>query len=97
MVSSKQSLRGIILKFLGEVYPHMALEIDLLDMFHEDWTVKTIQQALQYLVDKGYVERIDKPLRFLQFEKKIFYKLTPKGVDLLEGVVEDPGVLVERQ
>lgn len=48
-----------------------------------------ISAYLDYLIDRGYIERTDKPEYGLTY-----YKLTSKGIDLMEGTVSDMGVIL---
>lgn len=48
-----------------------------------------ISAYLDYLIDRGYIDRIDKPEYGLRY-----YKLTSRGIDLLEGTITDNGVLL---
>ena len=44
---------------------------------------------LDYLMDRGYIKRIES-----QTQKMVAYKLTSKGIDLMEGTIKDAGVLL---
>ncbi len=92
-----RALRGLILDFLKGVYPTMVLELDVIGVFYQDYRDKYIRQALAYLVDKGYVERLEKPHPVHRYERQVLYKLTAKGVDLMEGTIRDDGVLLEER
>lgn len=48
-----------------------------------------ISAYLDYLIDRGYVEKTKKPEYSLTY-----YKLTSKGIDLMEGTIQDPGVIL---
>lgn len=48
-----------------------------------------ISAYLDYLIDRGYVEKIERP----QYDL-VYYKLTSKGIDLMEGTTNDPGVIL---
>lgn len=89
------SLRGMILEFLCRVYPSMVLEIDVISVFYRDYRDTHIRKALAYLVDKGYAERIEREHPIRRFERQVFYKATPSGIDLVEGTIRDDGVLIE--
>ncbi len=86
-------LRGYILKFLYEIYPRDIELIGIVDVFYKDWRVASLKKALEYLTDKEYVEKkeIEAPGR--KFTRVTIYKLTPKGVDIVEGNLKDNGVL----
>ncbi len=89
------SLRGELLEFLKIAYPGFVLELDIIGVFYRDWRDTQIRQDLAYLVDRGYVERIKKPHPVKQRRVQAFYKLTADGVDLIDGIAVDPGVLIE--
>lgn len=48
-----------------------------------------ISAYLDYLVDRGYVEKTEKPEFGL-----VYYKLTSRGIDLMENTINDPGVIL---
>jgi len=91
------SLRGMLLEFLGKIYPEAVLEIDLIGIFYRDYKDSQIRKALHYLVDKGYVQKIEKQHPFKRYENLVLYKITPAGIDLLEGLIQDSGILVEEK
>jgi hypothetical protein len=52
-----------------------------------------IGEHLQYLQGKGYIEFIDKRVNSINaYRNDAAVRLTPNGVDLVEGTDEDPGV-----
>jgi hypothetical protein len=90
-------LRGKILGLLKKVYPdgveHQTL-ITILFQYHKTGDIAT---SLEYLVDKGYILKKEHPHPFMEQELVRWYKLTPAGVDLVEGnIPADPGILVPR-
>lgn len=91
------SLRGMILEFLCKVYPNLVLEIDIISVFYRDFRDVHIRKAIAYLVDKGYAERIEREHPVRRFERQVFYKATPAGIDLLEGIIRDDAVLIEEK
>jgi len=94
-MKDRVSLRSLILEFLYKVYPHYVLEIDIIYVFYKDFRDTYIRKTLQYLVDKGYVEKLEKEIPRLGV--KIFYKLTPSGVDLVEGLLKDEKIPFEKE
>jgi len=89
-----KALRGILLDFLKQIYPKEIELIGLYGVFYERHTVDAINKALGYLVDKGYVEEKIVPNPYRRYKCYKLYKLTPKGLDLLEGTINDPGIFV---
>lgn len=85
-------IRGKILEFLKEIYPEGAEQLTILQVFYEYHKAEHIDRALEYLVDKGYATRRDIPH---PYKKGLFlklYRITPKGIDLQDGLSADPGV-----
>jgi len=90
-------LRGQLLDFLKRIYPNEIEELGIISVFYEYHRDKEIRQSLQYLVDKGYAEKRNAKHPFRKREKLTFYKITAKGIDLLEGTIEDMGVILEEE
>ena len=52
-----------------------------------------ISKYLDYLNGAGYIEFTqDKVTAYTAYSKDAVVKLTKKGIDLVEGTIEDPGV-----
>ena len=91
-------LRGKTLSLLKKVYPDGVDEITLISILYQYHKTEDVLATLEYLADKGYVEKSQHPHHFKEHEYIRWYKLTPKGVDLLEGNIgPDPGILVQRE
>jgi hypothetical protein len=91
-------LRGKILKLLREVYPEGADRITVLSILFQYHKADDITASLEYLADKEYVLKKESPHPYLERELIRWYKLTPRGVDLLEGSIgADPGILIPRE
>jgi hypothetical protein len=90
-------LRGKILDLLKKVYPDGADEITVISILYQYHKPDDILSSLEYVVDKDYVERKEHSHPFMKQEFVRWFKLKPKGVDLLEGNIEpDPGILIQR-
>ena len=90
-------LRGKILDLLKKVYPDGVDEITMISILYQYHKTEDIQASLEYVVDKDYVEKKQMPHPFIEQNQVRWYKLKPKGVDLLEGNIDpDPGVLIQR-
>jgi DNA-binding PadR family transcriptional regulator len=90
-------IRGKILDLLKKVYPNGVDEITVISILYQYHKTEEIYASLEYLVDKDYVEKKQQPHPFLERECVRWYKLKPRGVDLLEGNVDpDPGILIQR-
>ena len=59
---------------------------------HQYYSDDDIRKSLQYLVDKGYVEKIELEHPFKPFKVIKYYKLTAKGIDVSEGTIKDAGI-----
>ena len=88
-------LRGQLLDFLKRIYPRNIEELGIISVFYEYYRDKDIRQSLQYLVDKGYVEKEEKKHPYQRRKKLSFYKISAKGIDLIEGTIEDAGIILE--
>lgn len=88
--------RGEILTFLREIYPEGAERRTILSVLYQYHDYEPIKQALEYLVDKGYVTRKDVPHPYRNSDTISIYRISPKGIDLLDGLVQDPAVLIPR-
>jgi len=90
-------LRGKVLDLLKKVYPDGVDEITVISILYQYHKTEDIHASLEYVVDKGYVEKKQSSHPFLAHEHVRWYKLKPYGIDLLEGTIDpDPGVLIQR-
>lgn len=90
-------LRGSILMFLVEVYPERVEELSIAQIKYEYYEYSDILKALAYLTDRGYVAREENPHPARPTKKVRMYRATSKGIDLVDGIFIDPGVLVEKE
>ena len=86
-----KAIRGHILYLLNLSHPTpttgKVLETGMLSSMLV--TSPDIGAYLDYLIDRGYIERTDKP------EYNItYYTLTSEGIDLMEGTITDNGVIL---
>ena len=86
-------IRGKILAFLKHIYPDSVDEQIIISVYYQYYRHKQIKEALEYLVDKGYIERIEKTHPYKDGEKIRIYKILPDGVDIVDGIREDIGVM----
>ena len=90
----KKIERGYILHALHISYPTPIPEDALLTGFLSVGIMPDeVKKHLEYLVDKGYVERKEVEIKKIGI-KSITYKLTPRGVDLVEGEIKDDTILL---
>lgn len=88
-----QTLRGQILDFLRRVGMRDVEEITIIEVFYRLYTVTEIKESLIYLTDKAYIMRTEMEHPLNRRQKKVFYRITAKGIDLLDGVIKDAGVI----
>ena len=92
-----KALRGQILDFLKRIYPREMDELAIISVFYQYYTDKQIRQTLQYLVDKGYVEKKEADHPYKRRSKLVFYRLTAKGIDLIEKTISDEGIILPEE
>ena len=90
-------LRGKILDILRKIYPDGVDHKTMISILFQYHKTEEISSSLEYLVDKEYVLKKEHTHSFVTQEKIRWYKLMPKGMDLLEGNIDpDPGILIQR-
>jgi len=90
-------LRGKLLDLLRKVYPEGIDQKTIISILFQYHKVDNILSSLEYLIDKKYVLMREYPDPIIKQEKFKWYKLTPHGIDLFEGNIEDdPGILNQR-
>ena len=91
--AENRQIRGEILDALRTNYPGMLSEKQVITWLEQlGHTAYNIKEYLEYLVDKGYISLEVKVIKSYRQENTMV-KLTPKGIDLLEGSIEeDPGI-----
>jgi hypothetical protein len=95
-IVSNKTERGYLLRTLKIGYPgptgsHL-LEVCLLDAGMPVTRVE-VEAHLQYLEEKGYV-RTSRAKLEITGTPILLATLTPRGIDLLEKTIDDPGVLI---
>ena len=97
MISLEKQVRGLLLKFLNQLYPEGATAA-FLEGLLADWQVfigrSTVLKELRWLLDKGYIEAkgVTLPAPIDKIEK---FVITPKGKALLCGEMLDVGISFE--
>lgn len=91
-VMKNKRLRGQVLRTLTLFYPS---KVDVSGiksaLLTRGMTISAdIAKVLHYLQDKGYVKISESKIS--DFEDSDLVELTAKGVDLIEGTIDDPGV-----
>ncbi len=88
-------LRGKILKLLGDIYPDGIEQTSLIGIYHSYEKVDDITRSVEYLVDKNLVSKKESPHPYKEQKNVIYYKITPEGIDLIEGNSEpDSGIII---
>ena len=90
----KHILRGKILSFLAEIFPRDAEKVGIIGIFFEYHHVGDIEQALEYLAGRRYLEKLERPHPYKPHDKITLYKITPDGIDIAEGTKKDPGITI---
>ena len=91
-VMKNKRLRGQVLRTLTLFYPS---KVDVSGVKSALLTrgmviSADISKVLHYLQDKGYIKTSESKIS--EFEDSDLIELTAKGVDLIEGTIDDPGV-----
>lgn len=88
-------LRGKILRLLSDMYPDGIERTSLVGIYHAYEHVDDIDKSVAYLIDKGYCSKTETPHPYKANMFVTYYKITPKGIDLIEGNCEpDTGILI---
>jgi len=91
-------LRGKLLELLLDVYPDGAEKSTIISILFQYHKADDISASLEYLADKGYAQKKEYPHPYVTQEMVHWYKISPHGIDLLEGnIAADPGILVPRK
>ena len=90
-------LRGKILDLLKRIYPDGIEKKTFFTALFQYHKADDIRASLEYLVDMGFISLTEHPHPIFEHEKVQWYKLSPTGINLLEGnIKEDPGILIQR-
>ena len=93
----KKEFKGQILSFLYGIHPLAISQVSIYQTYFQYYRTEDIDKILEYLVEKGYVEEglIQPPNTMFELVKN--YKITPAGIDLLDGTIQDPGIIFVRR
>ena len=93
----KKEFRGEILVFLYDIHPLSISLTSIYQTYFQYYRTEDIDRILEYLIEKGYVEEetIQPPGATFETVKK--YRITPAGIDLLDGTIRDPGIIFVRR
>ncbi|GAA6428462.1 hypothetical protein [Dielma fastidiosa] len=94
-IKQNKYIRGRILRCLVNGNNYCLYARQIINPLLDDATIMTpdISKYITYLHDAGYIEFVDKKVNaYTAYGNDALIKMTRKGVDLVEGTIEDPGV-----
>lgn len=95
MPAKNKAIRGYIMRSLAKGEKNTLLCRQLTNVMINDGIIISpdISKYLDYLSDKEYIEFTNKKVNsYTAYRDDATIKLTAKGVDLLEGTIDDLGV-----
>jgi hypothetical protein len=90
-----KTCRGQILDYLNRIYPAQTSGINVVGVFYEYFKDTEIRRSLQFLTDKGYVEKTTVHHPIKRGKSEDHYKITPSGIEIIEGTKTDPSIVLE--
>lgn len=94
-IRQNKAIRGYIIRCLVKGYNNAALTRQISNSMIAAGLILSpdISKYLSYLEDAGYIEFTqEKITAYTAYARDAVVRLTKKGVDLVEGTTEDPGV-----
>jgi hypothetical protein len=94
-VGKNKAIRGYIIRALAKGNANALLVRQITNALVADGLIYSpdISKHLEYLKDGGYIEFTDRAVNaYNAYRKDAVIKLTKKGVDLVEGTIDEPGV-----
>lgn len=94
-VRTNKSIRGYILRCLAKCQNNSTMVSAIVSALSQSNLIMSpdISKYLNYLEDAGYIEYTDKKHKtYSIYANSKTIRLTKKGVDLVEGTIEDAGV-----
>ena len=94
-VNRNKAVRGYIIRCLVKGFNNTALTRQISNSLMASGLIISpdISKYLDYLNGAGYIEFTqDRVTAYTAYSKDAVVKLTKKGIDLVEGTIEDPGV-----
>lgn len=91
-VSKNKAIRGYIVRALAKGSQNALLVRQITNALVADGLIYSpdISKPIEYLQEAGYVTFTDRSVN--AYRKDSIIKLTRKGVDLVEGTINDPGI-----
>ena len=92
-VSKNKAIRGYIVRALAKGSQNALLVRQITNALVADGLIYSpdISKPIEYLQEAGYVTFTDRSVNAYNRKDSII-KLTRKGVDLVEGTINDPGI-----
>lgn len=83
--------RGLLLSAINAQYPHPQVELNLELQTRAIYAgePKAMVRDLAYLVDSGFITRTTEKIAAREITT---YRITPEGIDIVEGSTSDPGI-----
>ncbi|MGN0710508.1 MAG: hypothetical protein ACI4LO_02015 [Anaerovoracaceae bacterium] len=94
-IQRNKAIRGYVIRSLVKGRNNCLLVKQVANLLINSGLVysEDIGKYLEYLAEAGYIEFTDKKITaFSAYREDAIIKLTRKGVDLVEGTIDDPGV-----
>lgn len=94
-VSRNKAIRGYIIRSLVKGHQNTLLLRQITNALVADGMIVSpdISKHIDYLREGGYIVFVDKTVNaYNAYRKDAVIRLTKKGVDLVEGTIDDPGV-----
>ena len=94
-VSKNKAIRGYIIRALAKGSNNSLLIRQITNALVADGLIYSpdISKPVAYLREAGYIDFTDRRANaYNAYRRDSVIKLTRKGVDLLEGTIDDPGV-----
>ncbi len=94
-VSKNKAIRGYIIRALAKGSNNSLLIRQITNALVADGIIYSpdISKPVEYLREAGYIDFTDRHANaYNAYRRDSVIKLTRKGVDLLEGTIDDPGV-----
>ncbi len=94
-VENRKILRGLLLTRLYPMYPHGMLMESLRYAFMLlGFTSDEVDKGIAFLKERGYIEIMQRKFNELKNGLIEVVKITDKGIQLYEGDLKDPSILL---
>lgn len=91
-------LRGQVLESLYSYYPDGIDDDSIHTIFFEYNQYDDVTNAVNYLLDKKLIKKVEAPHAYIDNQTFVWYKITPEGIDVFEHSVPCPaGILLPKK